>query len=224
MLDLNSWHTVTATLSSATSELTVDDEPLIRGSTQSIFIVLNTHSLVWLGGYASFIDPSSATGTEEGFTGCISSLTINDQSVDLIPDADHGYGVSQCNTSSCEARPCMNGGSCVEEGPSFVCVCPPGLSGPLCSRDSDRCSSEPGLCADGATCVRSEDGTTYSCICPIGRDGERCDEGTPHNILSTHTHTLFLSFLQKLTYRLQNSTPHLISSTTLTCLTHHWLQ
>ena len=176
-LELQAWHVLTATLSSGRGELTVDNEPLIMGSSQSLFTVLNTQNDIWVGGYTNFIDLSSIAGTAESFSGCISDVTIDGSSVDLILDADNGYGVTQCNTSSCDAQPCLNGGSCVEEGPSFVCVCPAGLSGPLCNRVADRCGEEPELCADGATCINSEDGLSFSCICPIGRDGEHCDEG-----------------------------------------------
>ena len=176
-LELNTWHTVTATLSSGRGELRVDNGALITGSPPSIFTVLNTQSGVWLGGYADFVDLSSVVGTAERFSGCISSLAIDDGQLDLIIDADNGYDVAQCNTSSCDNQPCMNGGTCIEEGPSFVCVCPPGVSGVLCSGRVDRCGSEPGLCADGATCVNSEDDLTFTCLCPIARGGVHCDEG-----------------------------------------------
>lgn len=176
-LELNTWHTVTATLASGRGELMVDNGALITGASPSIFTVLNTQSGVWLGGYVDFIDLSSVTGTEERFSGCISSLSIDDTPIDLITEADSGYDVTQCNTSSCDSEPCMNGGSCIEEGPSFVCVCPPEMSGVLCTSGGDRCGSEPGLCEDGATCVNGEDGLTFTCLCPVGRGGVRCDEG-----------------------------------------------
>ena len=192
-LELNTWHVVTATLSSGRGELTVNDGPIITGSSQSLFTILNTQNDIWLGGYANFVDLTSITGTSEGFSGCVSDLTIDGRSVDFILDADNGFGVTQCDTSSCEAQPCMNGGSCVEDGPSFVCECPSGFSGPLCSSAADRCGSEPDLCVEGATCINSEDGISFSCLCPIGRDGERCDEGM-YNQHSLHTciHSLLL--------------------------------
>ena len=176
-IELNAWHSVTATLNSGIGELTVDDEPLITGTSRSVFTVLNTQSDVWLGGYDNFINLSSLTGTPDGFIGCISSLDIDGNALHLILGAVEGYDVTQCNTSSCANDPCMNGASCLEEGPSFVCVCPPGITGNLCSNMADRCSTEVGLCAEGATCVNSEDGVAFSCLCPVGRDGERCDEG-----------------------------------------------
>ena len=177
-IELAVWHTVTATLSSGRGELTVDNDAIITGSTQSIFTVLNTQNSIWLGGYTDYIDLRSVVGTSAGFTGCILSLTVNERALDLIIDADNGYDVTQCDTSSCANQPCMNGGSCIEEGPSFVCICPSGVSGTLCSRTGDRCATEQGLCADGATCVSSSDGLSFTCLCPLGRQGERCDEGT----------------------------------------------
>ena len=39
--------------------------------------------------------------------------------------------VSQQN-SSCQPNPCQNGGSCVDQADSFVCVCPNGVGGKFC--------------------------------------------------------------------------------------------
>lgn len=175
-VELYTWHVVTATLSSGRGELSVDNEPLIEGD-QSIFTILNTQSNVWLGGYGNFVDLTPIVGTADGYRGCILSLTINDVDIDLIINADNGYGVTQCNTSSCTNQPCLNGGTCIEEGPSFVCVCPSGVTGILCSSMTGPCHTDPDLCAEGAICVNSEDGVSYTCLCPVGRDGERCDEG-----------------------------------------------
>lgn len=177
-IELNRWHAVTASLTLGRGELTVDNDPTIVGASQSIFTVLNSQNLVWLGGYTNFVNLSPITGTAESFKGCVMSLIIDDDSaVDLIIDADYGLDVTQCNTSSCSTEPCMNGGTCIEEGPSFVCQCPQGVYGALCSNRPDRCANEPDLCADGATCLNSEDRLSVTCLCPIGRDGDRCDEG-----------------------------------------------
>lgn len=176
-IELNTWHTVTAILSFGRGEVSVDDGPVIVGSSQSVFTVLNTQSSIWLGGYESFVNLSTILGTADGFSGCISLLIIDGTTLDLILDADSGYDVTQCNTSSCANNPCMNGGSCIEEGPSFICVCPPGVAGSLCSNMAGRCHTEADLCADGATCVNSDDELSFTCLCPVGRNGERCDEG-----------------------------------------------
>ena len=32
----------------------------------------------------------------------------------------------------CQQNPCLNGASCVETFGAYFCVCPPGLTGPLC--------------------------------------------------------------------------------------------
>ena len=191
-IELGTWHTVTATLSFGLGELTVDSDQLIAGASQSLFTILNTQNYVWLGGYTSSVNLSPVTGTVGGLRGCVLSLEINGSPLDVIADADSGLDVTQCNISSCSNQPCMNGGSCIEEGPSFVCECPTGVYGPLCNGMADRCGSQPDLCANGATCMNSDDGLGFTCLCPIGRDGERCDEGRKEMIVTFYVRCFFL--------------------------------
>ena len=175
-IQLNMWHVVTAVLNSRYGELVVDNELPVTGSSPPPFTVLNTQNNVWLGGYASFINLSSIANSTTGFNGAIFSLAIDDRNLGLIVDADFGYGVSQYSTDVCENSPCMNGATCMEQGPSFVCQCPSGFTGALCVSMVDRCVSEKGLCAENATCQSREDGIGYICLCPLGMAGERCDE------------------------------------------------
>lgn len=46
---------------------------------------------------------------------------------------DDGRNCTDAN--ECEARPCLNGGTCknLERGQGFYCLCPEGFSGELCN-------------------------------------------------------------------------------------------
>ena len=43
-----------------------------------------------------------------------------------------GASISLLNDSSCSSSPCKNGGSCADQGRSFVCVCPSETEGKTC--------------------------------------------------------------------------------------------
>lgn len=61
---------------------------------------------------------------------------------------------NMCNVDidECAARPCHNGGTCVDGINSFTCHCPEGYHGPTCLSEVNECSSDPcihGACRDG---------------------------------------------------------------------------
>lgn len=177
-VSVNVWHRITARLEMANSSLIVDDQDTMFGYDVSPFNTLNTHSNLWLGGYSNFVNISSLTGVDVGFNGCISHLNVNSRAIDLIQDAEFGLGVTQCDTSFCSGNPCLNGGSCMERGSSFVCVCASFYTGPLCGSLIDPCVEGASVCSTGSTCVPSLDGSSFDCLCPLGREGDLCDEGT----------------------------------------------
>ena len=178
---LNTWHTVTITRNNQQGTLTVDGEDLANGTSLGVFMGLNINDVMWLGGYRQFVNISSFTGVKSGFDGCIGSLEINGEPVDLIMDAESGLNVGECNSSSCEGGPCMNNGTCVSLGNSFVCECPLSHSGPFCANDVDHCSSSP--CVNGGTCIEHSNGTGFSCQCIFGYGGETCDQGEYNSTL-----------------------------------------
>ena len=174
-VSLNEWHTITVTRFGKAGSLTVDSEETMKGESPGAFTSLNIGDVMWLGGYNHFINISAFTGVERGLYGCISSLTINDKIVNLVLDAVSGLRVGECNSSSCEGNPCLNGGTCVTEGGSFVCQCPLSHKGGLCASDVDHCGSSP--CLNGGTCLEFSNGTGYSCQCPFGYEGVICMQG-----------------------------------------------
>ena len=176
-VSINTWHRVTARLEMSNGSLLVDDQDTVFGYDASPFNTLNMHSNLFLGGYSNFINISSITGVDVGLNGCVSQLHINDRAIDLVQDAEFGFGVTQCDTDFCTGNPCLNGGSCLERGSSFVCECNSVYTGPLCGTLIDPCIEGASMCAAGATCVPSLNGLSFDCQCPLGSGGDICDEG-----------------------------------------------
>ncbi|XP_017095248.2 cubilin homolog [Drosophila bipectinata] len=86
----------------------------------------------------------------------------------------HGYGADGCtrdpNRKPCDEHPCLNNGTCVENGRGTTCICQPGYMGALCN-SSDACHPSP--CLNGGSC-RLLPGNTYQCYCPAGFTGTLC--------------------------------------------------
>ncbi len=60
---------------------------------------------------------------------------------------------------ACANNPCMNGGTCSNQGDSYQCSCATGYAGASCENDIDECASA--TCPDGQLCI---DGVgTYIC-------------------------------------------------------------
>ncbi|XP_052792798.1 neurogenic locus notch homolog protein 1-like isoform X2 [Mya arenaria] len=74
-------------------------------------------------------------------------------------------------SSTCEANPCKNGGTCSENSSEYTCKCPFGWTGTNCQ---DTC--EANLCQNGGTC--SENSSDYMCKCPPGWTGTYCQAKT----------------------------------------------
>lgn len=180
-LELNAWYIAMVTIEGGSAMLFVNGQA--PGFSTLPVIFLNLRSNIWLGGYSNFINITGLTGTSEGFNGSVSLLEINGRSLDLILGAEFGYGVTQSETSTCVGNPCLNGGQCVESGPSFVCVCTDVFTGPLCGSEVDPCVVGATQCGSGSTCQAANDGVTFTCLCRLGRGGDLCDQG-----MLKHTH------------------------------------
>lgn len=221
-VSINTWHRVTAQLEMTNGSLLVDDQDTAFGYNTSPFNTLNVYSNLWLGGYDNFFNISSVTNIDIGLNGCIGQLSINGRTTDLVQDAEFGFDVTQCDTNFCTGNPCFNGGSCVEGGSSFVCVCTTDFTGSLCGSLIDPCVEGASVCSAGASCVPSMDGTDFDCQCPLGSGGDICDEGKTFIVQCAIYSTVkwlvsvvlyFVSLIQSLLLPLLLSTNHHIWST-----------
>lgn len=105
-----------------------------------------------------------------GFTGPL--CQIND-TASLPPELRTGCSLVPCKSGatcrkSSQSRLQSSGGG----GGDFVCVCPPGVKGRLCDRDSrDDCRGQP--CKNDGVCFDKPGG--FECNCPHGYRGITCD-------------------------------------------------
>ncbi|XP_017260452.1 coagulation factor VII [Kryptolebias marmoratus] len=82
---------------------------------------------------------------------------------------------------SCESGPCQNGGTCVNEGSSYTCLCLPQFTGLTCElerrTESDSCLLQNGDCEH--FCEEDSFGRRVSCSCADGyvldADGRSCN-------------------------------------------------
>ncbi|XP_063218539.1 protein eyes shut [Bacillus rossius redtenbacheri] len=105
-----------------------------------------------------------------GFTGCVSSLQVNNETRRIVKDAVDGRGVTECASLACLSGPCHGAATCVEAGDRWLCLCPAGFVGETCERSV--CLNNP--CLFGATCVPYP-GSGFLCLCPLGKHGVFCE-------------------------------------------------
>ncbi|XP_007258966.3 protein delta homolog 1 [Astyanax mexicanus] len=72
----------------------------------------------------------------------------------------------------CEPNPCLNGGTCRDNGLGYTCVCLSGFSGPTCNINLTSCSDS--TCGKGGTCLTNTSGGIH-CLCPLGLTGPSCN-------------------------------------------------
>lgn len=128
------------------------------------------------------VDPCTSSPCQNGAT-CVcqnSSATTLQFKCDCTADSYSGNlcetRSDMCNSMSdnvdqCDAKPCLNGGTCQDLCYDFNCKCPAGYQGKSCQNrfyDSDPCSSSP--CQHGGICTAASPTfdnqfASYQCIC-----------------------------------------------------------
>ncbi|XP_058829833.1 basement membrane-specific heparan sulfate proteoglycan core protein-like [Topomyia yanbarensis] len=105
-----------------------------------------------------------------GFTGCISTMVLNDHLIDLWKEPIDIQQVTQCYP--CSNSPCANGGVCIETSDSdgLECLCNNGFVGKYCTHRGESCDVQ--TCNEGF-CDDFETG--FKCFCPANRSGKRCE-------------------------------------------------
>ena len=129
------------------------------------------------------------------YTGVFSFVTMDLSAAALCagncqpPDCTQcvsGFTGSNCDVrfdiDDCAGVNCSGNGVCIDGIDSFTCLCDPGFTGRLCSKNNNNiitdindCSSNP--CGERGQCVR--DGlNSFLCICDRGFTGRLCQEQT----------------------------------------------
>ncbi|PFX19688.1 Fibropellin-1 [Stylophora pistillata] len=88
---------------------------------------------------------------------------LSDLSDESEADLDELGGV-------CLTKPCHNGGSCVNVGETFECICRKGFTGKRC-KEPNKCIPNP--CMNGGSCTALQ--FDYECTCPHGFHGKSCE-------------------------------------------------
>ncbi|KPJ11925.1 Protein eyes shut [Papilio machaon] len=116
------------------------------------------------------IIPDSNYTNNKPFIGCIKDLKVNNKSRDIFGEAFNAGEVTECSSLSCLSGPCLNGGTCNDQGDGYSCSCANGWMGENCKQSI--CEHNP--CQSGGSCVRYP-GSGFLCLCPYGKHGIFCE-------------------------------------------------
>ncbi|KAH8235981.1 hypothetical protein KR032_011790, partial [Drosophila birchii] len=169
-LALNEWHTVRVHRSRRDGYIQVDEQHPVAFPALLQVPQLDLIEDLYIGGVPNWeLLPEEAVSQQTGFVGCISRLTLQGRTVELMREAKFKEGVSDCRP--CAERPCANDGVCLESQTeqAYTCVCQPGWTGRDCSARGAQCT--PGVCGAGR-CENTEQ--DMECLCPLNRTGDRC--------------------------------------------------
>jgi len=114
---------------------------------------------------------------------CVAADIVSPATTGYHCDCLPGYSGAQCASQAqyCSPNPCLNGGTCNQDGSNpatGTCTCPSGYTGSLCETDVDECAAVPSVCRNGGTCTNFPG--TFQCACPSGITGNNCEiTGTP---------------------------------------------
>ncbi|XP_034369001.1 contactin-associated protein like 5-2 isoform X2 [Arvicanthis niloticus] len=129
-LNDNQWHYIQAERNIKETSLKVDNLPKsMREASEEGHFRLQLNSQLFVGGTSS---------RQKGFLGCIRSLHLNGQKVDLEERAKITFGVRPGCPGHCNSygRNCQNGGKCVEKHIGYSCDCTNSpYEGPFCQKE-----------------------------------------------------------------------------------------
>lgn len=186
-LELDQWHSIEVHRNGRSGQLIVDNAIPVSGTAgpDENFNSLQLGDDLFLGGISNFQETLGQVDSTVGFTGCIRELRTGStlEQVDLIGDALEGAGITECSIlSPCERYQCLNGGTCIESGDSFVCNCPIEFTGTFC--EALLCEASNPCQNNGVCMVESVNGSTQQlCDCSLPYGGDTCTESEPSHLL-----------------------------------------
>ncbi|XP_030244905.1 basement membrane-specific heparan sulfate proteoglycan core protein-like [Drosophila navojoa] len=169
-VELHEWHTARVYRSRRDGYIQLDEQHPVAFPTLTQVPQLELIEDLYIGGVPNWNQlPAEAAAHQTGFVGCISRLTLQGRTIELMKDAKLKEGITSCKP--CAASPCANGGICLESQTelAYTCVCQQGWTGRNCAVEGTQCT--PGLCGAGR-CENTELG--MECLCPLNRTGDRC--------------------------------------------------
>ncbi|XP_071487566.1 pikachurin-like [Diadema antillarum] len=136
----NKWHTLKVGRSLRKGWLQLDDAPIVKASSPGVFSKVTVRGDLFIGGHNTsedFRDGLRVKHMFKGFRGCIESLFLNNQELDLRPHPKgamvDGHNIGECSEGVCQHQVCTNGGSCiVRSADQAMCLCPLGTRGSVC--------------------------------------------------------------------------------------------
>ncbi|XP_050742444.1 basement membrane-specific heparan sulfate proteoglycan core protein isoform X17 [Drosophila biarmipes] len=181
-LALNEWHTVRVSRFKRDGYIQVDEQHPVAFPTSQLQQIPQLELIedLYIGGVPNWeFLPAEAVGQQSGFVGCISRLTLQGRTVELVREAKFKEGITDCRP--CAQGPCQNKGVCLESQTeqAYTCVCQPRWTGRNCAIEGNQCA--PGVCGAGR-CENTEN--DIECLCPLNRAGDRCQY---NEILNEHS-------------------------------------
>ena len=177
------WHSISLKRNGRMASIAVDGELFPEEASPGFSENLNLENqYLYLG--AEVWTTEDSEETRRGFIGCMDGPKVNGISLpytqvvptELASIKRHSHIISQCfgiwNTpGQCGSNPCLNGGTCSEDGKSYKCLCYSRFTGSRCEHDSNPCASSP--CLNNGYCVKQKD--SYRCECSENTSGSRCE-------------------------------------------------
>ncbi|KAI8427603.1 hypothetical protein MSG28_002096 [Choristoneura fumiferana] len=145
--------------------LRLNDTVAMSGGQVARISTLNNDTMLYFGNMPNVNDTENMP-----FIGCIWDLMVNDEKLEVFGGAVDASEVTECASLACLSGPCLNGGTCSDQGGSYTCSCTNGWIGEHCN--TSVCSHNP--CHSGGSCVKHP-GSGFLCLCPFGKHGIFCE-------------------------------------------------